>query len=123
MLNRAQRQLGKTPNAWGTLALTADRDSIALGIVSTAIGRPVDRVEIEWGGLIYHTPGRPFATDPDNSWPDEYEDERHIESITIYAGGNEIEIDPDSDEGEIIEEILIDDIYDSEAHGNEREEY
>jgi hypothetical protein len=122
-MSRSKRQLGKAPNAWGTLALTADRDSIALGIVSAAVGKPVDRVEIEWGGLIYHTPGRPFAIDPDNSCPDECEDERHIESITIYAGGNEIKIDPDGEDGELIEEILIDDIYDSEAHGDERDEY
>ena len=84
-------------------------------------------VEVEgyFKGTMYHTPGRIMTLDPADAYPDEYEDERFLEELTVYCTNGDthgFNLN-DGDALEYAQEILDPVIYGTEVSAlREREE-
>ena len=82
-------------------------------------------VEGYFKGTIWHTPGRIMTLDPADAYPDEYEDERFLEELTlIFANGTSQDFNcSDCEILELAQEVLDPVIYDTEVSAlREREE-
>ena len=82
-------------------------------------------VEGYFKGTIWHTPGRIMTLDPADAYPDEYEDDRFLEELTVYCtNGDTHDFNlNDGDALEYAQEVLDQVIYDTEVSAlREREE-
>jgi hypothetical protein len=98
-------------------ALYADADG--------KIYKAVDYLEAEFTGVYYRTPGRPFALDADDAYPEEIDDERQLTKVTLYHTDDTISETTDSGELEELQEILDDLLYDAELEsiGGDHDSY
>lgn len=74
-------------------------------------------VEGYFKGTMYHTPGRITTLDPADAYPDEYEDDRFLEELTVYCtNGDTHDFNlNDGDALEYAQEILDPVIYGTEV--------
>jgi len=101
------------PNCKGSVEIT-EGDSLEL--VSELYNWQIVGISIEFVAEIYHIPGRIFTSDPADSSPDEFYDERRVTSIELaLEDGSSLKVAMSAAIAEQIELACEDEIYGAEV--------
>lgn len=76
----------------------------------------VDMIEMEFLAEVSHVPAR-YAADPDDSYPEENDDERWVQSISLVVMGHPktLDVPINSELGVILTELMLEDVYCAEV--------